>query len=443
MLLRRSSGLPRLIALACTVGVSLACAPAALGAGAWGTVETVSRLPAPASAAIDDRGYSVLVWSRGDMVTRRVYGARRTPTRGFGEPFGLHTAGQARTWRSVTFDTKRNALVAWSRAIPDEGNRIESRAVRANGARTDTATVAEVQGRDAQFAAVAAGTFAPRPVLTWRLDANRAIGLATARDGRLLDSEVDELPDTDAVSGVATTGYALEADGTLVAAYTEGAAVVITERSRDGSFTEPTRLPGRGPGDARIALGPQGTVAVAWSASVEGGPDDAAFVASRPPGGQFGAPTRVSAPEERALDIDVAVTTDGAVRVAYLAARYDDIRPIGAVRLATLGGGNETLTPPGLDASDAAIGADGRGGTTVAWQRSAFGTSRRGNAIFARAITPSDRVGKRWKLTRTGEDGRDLTLAVGPDGSALAAWTSGEGLLGDRLRAIRRARTGP
>jgi hypothetical protein len=151
----------------------------------------------------------------------------------------------------------------------------------------------------------------------------------------------------------------------------------------------------------------------------------------------------VSAPEERALDIDVAVTTDGAVRVAYLAARYDDIRPIGAVRLATLGGGNETLTPPGLDASDAAIGADGRGGTTVAWQRSAFGTSRQGNAIFARAITPSGRVGKRWKLTRTGEDGRDLTLAVGPDGSALAAWTSGEGLLGDRLRAIRRARTGP
>lgn len=182
---------------------------------------------------------------------------------------------------------------------------------------------------------------------------------------------------------------------------------------------------------------------MAW---IEIGPVDrrTAHVSVRPPGGTFTTPVQISEPDERPIDLDVVITTDGPVRLAYLAAGYDDISNIGPVRLVTVDGERETLTPEGLDAVDLAIAADGRGGTTVAWQRRGappFYGQR--NAIFARAITPSGEVGKRWKLTRTGEDGDDLTLAVGPDGSALVAWTAGESRLGDRLRAIRRARTGP
>lgn len=437
----RHGTIRRSLTLAASIGALLTLAPAAKGAGAWGTVETVSRLPGPASAAIDDRGYIVLAWSRGVEVTRRVYGARRTPTRGFGDPFGLHTAGEARTWRSVTFDSQRNAIVAWHRQA-DLGsrveNRTESRTVRPNGARTDTTVVADIVGAEPHFAAVAPGTLAAHPVLGWGvLD---RVDLARARDGRLTDAQREEVIDGDDY-GFEEARFALTSDETVVAALYDG-PLFVTERPPGGSFGPRQQISqsGQFAADPRLAIGPDGTIAAVWEGPTAEG--RSVFASARPPDGQFSPPMRVSAPDERPLDFDVVVTTDGIVRVAYLAARYDDIRPIGPVRLATLAGERETLTPTGLDAADLRIAADGRGGTTVAWQRSGYGSPGQGNAIFARAITPSGRVGKRSKLTRTGEDGTDLELAVAPDGSALVAWTSGEGLLGDRLRAVRRGRTG-
>lgn len=428
---------PLLLALGAGVGGLLALAPAAGAAGTWGTVETVSRLPGPASAAIDDRGYTVLVWSRGIEINRRVYGARRTPTRGFGEPFGLHTAEEARRWRSVTFDKQRNAIVAWHL-----GTRTESRTVRPNGARTDRTTVVDFADDAAQFAAVAPGTFASRPVLAGTPNASSTVKFVRAREGLLTGPPViDELPGSegDQVPGFGSVAFGLRDDGTLVAAYTDG-PLLVSERAPGGRFAPPQRVPDRS-GSPRVAIGPDGTLAVAWE-DFTGIERTAAFVSVRAPGGQFSAPVRLSTPEERPTDLDVVVTTEGAVRVAYLAARNDGPRSIGPVRLVTLGAGSETLSAPGLDAGDLELAADGRGGTTVAWQRTDDANGRLGNAIFARAITPSGRVGKRWKLTRTGEDGTDIALAVAPDGSALVAWTSGEGLLGDRLRAIRRAQTG-
>lgn len=417
---------------------ALAVPSAASAAGEWGTVETVSRFPAPPSAAIDDRGYAVLVWSRGAEIGRRVYGARRTPTRGFGEPFSIDTAGRARVYRAVTFDNQRNAIVAYQPVVQGR-QRTDTRTVRANGARTDPATVTDAANPKMEFAAVAPGTYASRPVLGQSF-ANRFADTARARDGLLGDATREEL-DEGQGNGVFDLHFALAADDTVLAAFTDG-PLLVSERRSGEAFGAVQRVSTSRASDARLAVGSDGSVVVVWTESGEAG-GRVALASVRPPGGQFGPPVQVSTPGEVAADVDVVVTSEGVVRVAYLAAR-EDSGGNGPARLATLGGTTETLTAPGLDAAEVEVAADGRGGTTVAWQHAEADFRGVGDAISARAIMPSGRVGKRWKLTRTGEDGRDFTLAVGADGSALVAWTSGvaDTLYGDRFRAVRRSSTG-
>lgn len=399
-------------------------------------VETVSRFPAPASAAIDDRGYAVLVWSRGETITRRVYGARRTPTRGFGEPFAIDTAERARVPTAVEFDAQRNAIIGYWIRVPGE-DRFQSRTVRPSGARTEARTVDEA----GPFVATPSGTYRSQPVLaSLSREANDfTVGISRAIDGLPAEGVREVFPtnEGDRING---TRFAATGDETLLAVYNKS-GLFINERPPGGPFGPGQRVSvsNSSAGDPQVAVGRDGRVALAWTEFVEGG-GRAAFASVRPAGGEFGAPVQVSAPGENPVDVDVVVTSEGVVRIAYLAARPEF--STGPLRLVTLGGPTETLTAPGTDAIDVELAADGRGGTTVAWQRGNPGDDNLRNAIFARAITPGGRVGKRRQLTRPGEKGGDLTLAVGADGSALVAWTAGEDLFGDRFRAVRRSSSG-
>lgn len=432
--------LPRVAMGIAAVAALLAQAPtSASAAGSWGTVETMSRFPGPASAAIDDRGYIALVWSRGASISRRVYGTRRTPTRGFGEPFALDRTERSTGATDVRFDAERNAITAYTLRVPN-GDRLVSRTIRPSGARTSARTVTDFG--IPRFAAVAPGSDDAQPVLAWLTgDADGAIvGSARTTDGVFGDARFEDLPEGDERLNLSSMRFASVAGGSLLATYLQG-GLFVNERPAGGSLG-PAQLVSASTStvdEHRVAVGPDGRVALAWREFVGNG-GRAAFVSVRLPGGEFSAPVQVSAPGEFPVDLDVVVTSEGVVRVAYLAGEAENAP--GPLRLATLGGPTETLTAEGANAEDLEIAADGRGGTTVAWQRGDPGDEAGGNAIFARAITPSGRVGKRWKLTRPGENGVYLTLAVGTDGSALVAWTASEEVFADRFRAVRRASTG-
>ncbi|MCP9490672.1 MAG: hypothetical protein MSC31_12450 [Solirubrobacteraceae bacterium MAG38_C4-C5] len=381
----------------------------------------------------------------GETITRRVYGARRTPTRGFGAPFAIDTSERARVPTDVEFDDQRNAIVGYQIRVPGE-DRLQSRTVRPSGARTDARTIAEI-GFPPRFVATPAGRFRSQPVLAWLIGEadGLAVGLSRAIDGLLGEAVREDFPD-DEDYGLDGIRFAATGDDTLLAVYNDG-GLFINERPPSGLFgpTQRVSMSNSSAIDPRVAVGEDGRVALAWTEFVDGG-GRAAFASVRTAGGQFGAPVQVSAPGENPLDLDVVVTSEGVVRVAYLAAQPE--LSTGPVRLVTLGGPTETLTAAGTDAMDLELAADGRGGTTVAWLRGNPGGDNLRNAIFARAITPSGRVGERRQLTPPGEKGDDLTLAVGADGSALAAWTTGEDqfggqdLFGSQFRAVRRSATG-
>lgn len=436
---RAREAIRRLASALVCAGAFLALPSTGHAAGEWGTVETVSRFPAPASAAIDDRGYAVLVWSRGETITRRVYGARRTPTRGFGEPFAIDRAERAKVTTDVEFDDQRNAIIAYQIRVPGENSLQSSRTVRPNGARTDARPVAT--SGIPRFAATAPGTYRRQPTLAWLTGDGDGpiVGFSRASDGLFGEAVFERLPDDDDVLSVNRIRFGVTGDHSLLAAYDQGGAVV-NELEPGDMFGPAQRVSTRGVSDGRLAVGRDGRVALAWSQFVDESGGRAAFAVVRPAGGEFSAPVQVSASGENPVDVEVVVTSEGVVRVAYLAARPEF--STGPLRLVTLGGPTETLTAPGTDAIDVELAADGRGGTTVAWQRGNPGDDNLRNAIFARAITPGGRVGKRRQLTRPGEKGGDLTLAVGADGSALVAWTAGEDLFGDRFRAVRRSSSG-
>jgi hypothetical protein len=250
----------------------------------------------------------------------------------------------------------------------------------------------------------------------------------------------EDLTDNDDLRSIASVAFAETPRESLLVTYDEG-SLYVNERGSGDTLGPPQRVSSGNftVDEPRVAVGPDGRVALAWT-ELFGDGTRVAFASVRPSGGEFSAPVRVSAPGELAGDADVVVTSDGAVRVAYLGGGPRDSG--GPLRLVTLGGTRETLTAGGTDAFDLEMAADGRGGTTVAWQRGDPGGEGGRNAIFARAVTPSGRVGARRKLTRRGEDGVDLTLAVGADGSALVAWTAGEISVGDQFRAVRRSATG-
>lgn len=417
--------------------LALLAAPAAAPAAKpWERAETVSRVPGAPAAAIDAQGFTVLAWAGGSAGRRGAYGARRTQSRGFGEPFGLRTQ---RNWvdsAAVAFSASGDAIVAYRRFLAGN-HRIESRTVRRSGSRTPPVSLSGPgsSAYDPAFTAVAAGGLAPDPVLAWwRREADR-VQLARAVNGRLFTSS------NDTVAGAQRAQYAQLAGGTVLAASATPTAVLIAARPPGGDFGEPVTIAsGSGPfRDAQLAVGPQDEVAVAWREY--DGDTYRLRVAVAPPDGAFGPAETLSSADERAVAPQVAITTDGAVRVAYRStAPGNDSGPRpGRLKLATTGGQSPAAVVTGGRQRALAyeLRAGGRGEVTLAWQRAEPGNLGSG-AVFARAVTPSGRVGVRQLLTAPGEDGFSPTLAVGPRGDAVVAWVVGQ----ERLRAAYRPPSG-
>lgn len=402
----------------------------------WNAAETVSRAPGIPSVAIGPDKRAVVAWSANNAA----YGARRTPGRGFGEPFALHKQRRAVGEATVTFDAAGNALFAFRRLI-ERNHRIAGATLRPRGSRTGPISLSGSgsSAYDPTFAAPAAGTLAARPTLTW-WRRNRSVGLpptrvqlARAVGGRLLASERDTIPNT---SGAR---YAQASDGTVVAATTTSNSIVVAVRPPGASFAAPLTLDaGRGRfRDADVSLGRDGTVAVIWRRFT--GSTYRLFASVLRAQGAFGAPVAVSGADERADKPRVLVTSAGAVRIAYLSTPPGNDRgsQAGRLRMVSLDGRPVTVTAGSQRAIEYELAGDGRGGATLAWTRRTGNSF--GGAVYARAVTPSGRLGARQRLTRRGETARGMSLAVGTDGDAVLAWLTADAR---RLRAARRPASG-
>jgi hypothetical protein len=435
----------RAIALTAALAALLLAPAGAAAAGAWGPAETVSRaggVPGRTRgmdrprAAIDARGTAVLAWTGpGRSAREGAFGARRVSARGFGVPFGMRVQDRLVEMATVQASAAGDFPIAWRRFLVSN-HRVESTTVRRSGARTGGPISLSGPGSSAyepEFAAVAAGTLPAAPVLTWsRRETGRA-QLARAVGGRLLAGRNVRVP------GAIGARYVQRPDGRLVAAAVpdENGSVVAVDADAADAFGTPVVV-AAGPGpfrEADIAVAPDGAVAVAWREY--DGATYRARVALRPAGAAaFGAPVTLSGAGERALGPRVDITSDGTVRVAWLSGAPGDDRAkptLGPLVLATVGGATQTVTPSGGGARSFDIGADGRGGQTLAWQRRQPG--RGPGAIFARAVTPGGALGRAQRLTFGAERGVSLDLAVGPRGDAVAAWTNAAGT---RLRAAYR-----
>jgi hypothetical protein len=413
----------------------LAAPPAAPAAQPWERPETVSRVPGLPSAAIGADGMTVLAWTGRSAGGVGAYGARRTAARGFGEPFGLRKQRASVDDAAVQISDDGDAIIAYRRLV-GRNHRIESATVRRSGSRTPTATLSGPgsSAYDPTFAPVAAGTLATDPVLTWWRRETDRVQIAQALGGRLLVSR------NHTVAGGQRAQYAQLADGTVLAASATQDAALLAARPPGGDFGAPLTLAsGSGPFKiADVAVGPDGAVAVAWREF-----DGSTYrlrAAVAPPGGPFGEQQTLSSADERAVTAQVAITAEGAVRVAYLAARpgNDNATSSGRLKLVTLGdeGAATVVTEGRQTARNFELAGDGRGGLTMAWHGTEGGFSS--GAVLASAVTPSGRLGARHRLSAPGEDGYGLTLAVGSRCDALVAWVVGE----ERVRAAYRPRSG-
>jgi len=441
MIARRRMG----IALAVVVaGVGLVAPGLALAAQPWGDDQQIAPrgkgFVDAGGAAIDDRGHAIALWTRDEGGGSRLLGARRTARRSFGEAFTLRDSDRGRVEEPVVAFRDRKAFAAWSRPIGGN-DRVEARTIRASGSRSSVARLSG--GGSTAFRLELVGAPFGLDVLAKGPSGDLALGWSRGTAG---EADLFEQVSTSTGDGFASPsevrpvayqrGFAIDVDGSLLVARVlpagEGMEQLVLQRRGPGEqgFGQPVALsrpravvkrfgPWR---HVAIEVAPNGAATVVWQ---ERDPTEWRVMAAlRQPGGSFGPPQLLGPGVSR---LRLAMTADGDPLVAWL----------------DFFGGPVTLVQPGISepqtvsrpnerVEEFELEADGRGGATIAWVADA--EDEPGGPVHAVAITPRGRVGKIQRLSSSTANAREVTLAVGPQGDALAVWADH-----DRdLRAARR-----
>ncbi len=233
-------------------------------------------------------------------------------------------------------------------------------------------------------------------------------------------------------TGVASQpGLVVAADGTRTASWQDGGRVFIARAAPGAAYgaavTPATAGYAR---DVQIAQGADGTVVVAWLAST--GRGNAVQIASRPPGGAFGAPVTIVPGPEGAYAPRLVATSAREFLLGWTATGRTSgyASSAGILRLQRLSaagapvGSITALTASGARARGVVFAHDGTGSVLAGWGR-VDGNGRR--TIQARRIAPGAIIGVIRNLSpRAGAQGAAPVLA-GAAGDAIAAWTSPTG----------------
>lgn len=201
-------------------------------------------------------------------------------------------------------------------------------------------------------------------------------------------------------------------DGTAVVALSgvttgRGFGVAALVRHPDGRTDGPTALApedGRARSNAQVAMDAAGNATLLWARDRFGGRAGSVEVATRPAGGDFTPPVRVSSPRES---------------------------PRRFPMLAVRGIGVERLSRAWREVEDPNAGFTAEGDAVVAWAR----LNRAGSGAVEAAVRPrGGHFGRAEQVSSSRRRGSlDVQLAVTPAGEAVAFWTRSGG--GGRLFA--------
>ncbi|WP_217914218.1 hypothetical protein [Miltoncostaea marina] len=237
------------------------------------------------------------------------------------------------------------------------------------------------------------------------------------------------LPPADLSAPGATVGDAVAAlDGAGAATVVwerragDATSVVAATRAPGGAWGAPAPLSaaGRRAGSPAVAVAPDGGAVAVWRRD-DGGGRATIEAAVRPAGGAFGAPVALSAPDALgALRPRVAIAPSGAAAAAWL--RFDGQHTLVEVATRPPGGAfgaPRTVSAPGADALAPAVAVDGAGRATVAWNRADGAGSvvqvARGDGA-AGFTAPAD-------ASRPGATAFGAAVGVAPSGAGVLLWS--------------------
>ncbi len=181
-------------------------------------------------------------------------------------------------------------------------------------------------------------------------------------------------------------------------------------------------VPGQDADAPELAVGPDGSATVVWTR--DGASDDTLKVASRPPGGAFGAPVDLTGSFVDAAGPAVAIGSDGTTTVAWL--QSDGSNQV--VKAATRPPGGvfqnlTTLSQPGQDAANPRIAIAADGTATAVWQRS----DGANQVIQAATRPPGGTFAVAEDLSEPGQDAFLPQIAFDPDGTSTVVWRRSNG----------------
>ena len=334
-------------------------------------------LSAPGQDADDPRlavspdGTVTVVWTRSDGISAVVQSATRLPGGPFGTPVDLSASGQSASNPDVATAGDGTTTVAWQRS--DGANQIVQAATRPPGGSFGIPVDLSPSGVSA-FAPDVAASSDGTTVVCW----TRSGQLETATrppggsfgPGAFVSANTVEL---------ARTSVAVAPDGTTTAVWqgTVGSDSVIQSATRppggsfgpvsdlsavgqDAAFSNPTS------GRSQISTGPDGETTVVWTRS--NGSNDIAQVATRPPGGSFGAAVDLSGTGQNAFDPRVSTGSDGTTTVVWT--RSNGLNNIAQATSRPAGGGfglQTNLSAVGQNANIPQVATAADGSATAVW----------------------------------------------------------------------------
>ncbi len=278
------------------------------------------------------------------------------------------------------------------------------------------------------------------------------VGVATTANAEYSARVVSE-PGTQ----VADPALAIAPDGTATVAWTayrlNGFPYLRVARVEpDGTVGHAQAFPGAGANsqDVDLAVDPEGRVTAVWeSCRCRAGSPAQIQMARIGADGTLGpAQTVGRADDTAAYQPRVAVDRSGRAVVVYLV----DLGPqfgksrarTRAVQVGVDGTPEAPIDISRIDARDSELAIDGQGRAVIAWSNGDFSSKRFPFRVQARTLLPDGSLGPLRTLSRRGQRGFDVDLDVSSAGRATVAWRSAHGkIFATRVNASGRVERGP
>lgn len=318
--------------------------------------------------------------------------------------------------------------VVWSRRDPGSTFSVMASTRSPRGAFTAPVRLSAA-GEDAtgpQVAVAPDGT----TTVAWMRDVGNNDGIVRATT-RPPNGGFGEPVDVSPAGYVGPPSLAVGADGTTAVAW-GGSGIQASTRPAAGAFGPPVQLsPGNGFSPA-VTVDPEGTTTVVWKQCTNVDTFDQVVQAStKPAGGTFSAPVDLSAAGTTLLDgPEVATAADGTTTVVW--SGYDGT--VSSVHTSTRAAGGVFVAPVTLDADSGtqvpyaqlAVAEDGT--TTVVWtDQDPSAPAALQEVIRARTRAPGGAFGAAVDVSEPGPTATLPRVAAAPDGTTTAVWYRHDG----------------